>query len=239
MNTRPTPARRAVIVDHGLGNLFSVLHACEQVGLNAEISADRAKIMASDALILPGVGAFGDAMERLERLDLIAPIRDFASSGKPMMGICLGFQLFFTESHEFGLNRGLDLIPGSVERLDHPMENDRRLKVPQVGWNTIHTPAGAAATALWAGTPLEGQSEGAYFYFVHSYIARPADGSCILTVTRYGGIDFCSSARRNAVFGCQFHPERSGPAGLAMYQRLADSIRPTHPTPGESHGTES
>lgn len=222
----PEPmTRRIAIVDHGLGNLFSVLNACEQVGLNALITADPDLIMSSDAVILPGVGAFGDAMERLKRLGLIAPIRDYASSGKPLMGICLGFQLFFTEGHEFGHHTGLDLIPGSVERLEGTEEGGLTLKIPQVGWNSILPPAGAPGPAHWTGTLLEGQPEGSYFYFVHSFFAKPADAQCTLSITRYGGIEFCSSASRGQIFGCQFHPERSGPSGLRIYQRLAASLK--------------
>jgi len=216
-------AARVAIVDYGRGNLFSVQRACETVGLGAEITRDPAALASCDALVLPGVGAFGDAMETLRRLDLVGPIRDAAASGKPLIGICLGVQLLMSESQEFGRHRGLGLVPGEVVPLPSPREGDRALKVPQVGWNRVH-PAGGGSER-WDGTPLAGVAQGEYMYFVHSFIVVPEDPSVALSTTRYGDVDFCSSVRLGNIFACQFHPERSGRRGLVVYENLRNSLQ--------------
>lgn len=217
--------RRVAIVDYGLGNLYSVKHACEHAGLNAEVTSDHAVIERADALVLPGVGAFGDAMQTLQRLQLVDTLRQFAASGKPMAGICLGMQLLMEESEEFGVQEGLGLIPGRVVKIDHPHEGDRTLKVPQIGWNGVYRPASTASAGdPWQGTWLEGVADGEPFYFVHSLIVRPADPGVVLATSTYGGIQFCSALRRNNVFACQFHPERSAAEGLRMYDNFARLI---------------
>jgi glutamine amidotransferase len=201
---------RVAIVDYGMGNLFSVQQACRQVGLNAVMTAEPSGVLEADAVILPGVGAFGDAMAELARCDLIHPLRDLAASGKPLLCICLGMQLLMSESHEFGRHKGLNLIEGEVVRLTGR-------KVPQVGWNRIWP----TAHASWEGTWLAGVPEGAFLYFVHSFYVRPVHAQCVLSTTRYGTVEFASSVRWRNVFACQFHPERSGPAGLAIYEQFA------------------
>jgi glutamine amidotransferase len=213
------------IVDHSLGNLYSVKHACGHVGLHAEITSSTEAIANARSVILPGVGAYGDAMATLHRLDLVSVLRDFAASGKPLIGICLGVQLLMTESFEFGHHQGLDLITGQVVPFDHPREGDRALKVPQIGWNRICR----AGQARWEapGSLLNDIDDGEYMYFVHSYIVQPQDPDVILSTSRYGQIEFCSSLQRGNVFACQFHPERSSNAGLRMYQNLAAQIKPT------------
>ncbi len=217
---------QVAIVDYGMGNLFSVKHACEKAGMHATITASRDEILTANAVILPGVGAFGDAIQSLVELDLVIPLQDIAGSGKPLVGICLGMQLLMTESQEFGTHRGLGIIEGDVVRFDSLGDGSRRLKVPHVGWNRIHTPGGS--TALWAGSPLGGLPGGTFMYFVHSYYPRPADTSLVLAMTRYGHIEFCSSLRRGNIFACQFHPERSGPEGLHIYRNLAALARMTN-----------
>jgi glutamine amidotransferase len=218
-NTAPQVA----IVDFGLGNLFSVQRACEQAGLSAAITADKRDILGAKAVILPGVGAFGDAMAALRRLDLPAVLAEVAAMGKPLMGICLGMQLLMSESQEFGRHRGLGLVEGEVVRLQNADLGPRRLKVPQVGWNRLR-PA-----APWQDTPLKGLSPGEFMYFVHSFYVRPAEQTVVLAATTYGPVEFCSSLKRGSIFACQFHPERSGPAGLLVYRGLASSL-------GESDG---
>ena len=207
------------IVDYGLGNLFSVKHACEHVGLKASITSAARGILDADLVILPGVGAFGDAMAGLERQDLASPLRDVAASGKPLVGICLGLQLMMTESHEFGTHKGLGLFEGPVVRFEDPLGPAGMLKVPQVGWNRIYRPG--ERPDAWARTPLQGLEDGEYLYFVHSYYAQPADPAAGLTVTRYGHIEFFSGLRKDNVYAFQFHPERSGPRGLQIYRNLA------------------
>lgn len=220
------PAPVVAIVDYGMGNLFSVQQACERVGLRAVITSSTQQCLAAAAVILPGVGAFGDAMHTLGRLDLVSPLRELAASGRPLMGICLGMQLLMTESLEFGRHEGLGLIPGTVVRLDDgdgpfTASGGRRLKVPQVGWNKIRTAPHRAAASGWGGSLLEGIPEGAWMYFVHSFYARPEDSRTVLAMTQYGPVEFCSSIQVGHIFGCQFHPERSGPTGLRIYHNLA------------------
>jgi glutamine amidotransferase len=211
---------RVAIVDYGLGNLFSVGRACEMAGLHAEITASAEKITGADGVILPGVGAFGDAMATLRRLDLVGVLQDLAASSTPLMGICLGVQLLMTESQEFGRHQGLGVIAGQVVRLPRPTDRGRTLKVPQVGWNRI-APAGRP----WDGTPLGNTAPGSYMYFVHSYVVQPEDPGVALSVTRYGDVEFCSSLASRNIFACQFHPERSGAAGLAVYSTWAAHVR--------------
>jgi glutamine amidotransferase len=217
------PAVTAAIVDHGLGNLFSVQRACEHVGMTARVTARPAEIAEADVVILPGVGAFGDAMATLHRLDLVEVLRDLARAGKPLVGICLGIQLLMTESHEFGVHRGLGLVEGAV--VPFPRETGR-LKVPQVQWNRIlHPEHGRADGDPWRGTALAGLPEGEFMYFCHSFHVRPEDPSVVLAVSRYGGVEFVSALRWGNVFACQFHPERSGPAGLQIYGNVARAAR--------------
>ena len=210
----------AAIVDYGLGNLYSVKQACNRVGLDSVISSDRHLIENASAVILPGVGAFGDAMENLKRFDLVGVLKDYAFSGRPMMGICLGLQLLMEESEEFGVHRGLAIIKGNVVKIKGARANGRMLKVPQVGWNAINAPAGVAGSnsCLWEGSPLDGVTGGTFMYFVHSFTVQPVDEDVRLAETVYGGISFCSAIRYKGLFACQFHPEKSGACGLEIYK---------------------
>lgn len=217
---------RIAIVDYGMGNLFSVRQACEHAGLNVGITSSRDEIQSADAVILPGIGAFGDAMATLARLDLVGVLRDIAASGKPLVGVCLGLQLLMTESLEFGLHKGLGIIEGQAIKFDNPLEGERKLKVPQVGWNSVHqvTREGNGDGPSWANSPLAEIADGEFMYFVHSYIVQPEDENVTLSVSRYGQIEFCSSIHSQNIFACQFHPERSGSKGLKIYHNLASHI---------------
>ena len=214
------------IVDYGLGNLYSVKHACTHAGLRARITSDPAEIRGADATVLPGVGAFGDAMATLERLDLSGAIRDVVAAGKPLVGICLGLQLLMSESEEFGCHRGLGIIEGTVVKFAEPRRGDRRLKVPHIGWNGVHRIPYLDATAEdpWSDTILRGMADGEALYFVHSYVVKPTQPGTRLSATTYGDIEFCSSLRYRNITACQFHPERSGPKGLNIYRNLAEQI---------------
>jgi len=224
--------RRVAIVDYGLGNLFSVKQACEFVGMQAKITTSCDDLFAADVVILPGVGAYGVAMEALRKLDLVEPLREIGTSDRWLIGICLGLQLLMTESYEFGIHKGLGIIEGEVVPLENPVEaawldgNPRRLKVPQVGWNrvwkttSLRSPQGKSAFS-WKNTPLTGLSNGAFQYFVHSFYVKPVNQACVVSTTQYGHIEFCSSIKYNNIFACQFHPERSGPQGLMIYQNIA------------------
>lgn len=211
---------RVSIVDYGLGNLFSVKQACLHAGLEVVITANAAEILAADAVILPGVAAFGDAMAALRRLDLEAVLHEVVARGTPLVGICLGIQLLMTESEEFGTHTGLGIIPGRVCRFRNPTENGMPLKVPQVQWNAIHIPE-TLSPGAWDGTLLDGVDDGDFFYFVHSYHIRPEDDSTVIAVSTYGTCRFPSAVRVGNVFAFQFHPERSGPKGLHVYRNLA------------------
>jgi glutamine amidotransferase len=207
-------SKKAIIIDYEMGNLFSVKLALEKVGFEAVVSNNKAEIYGASALVLPGVGAFGDAMEILKKLDLVDPIKEFINSGKPFLGICLGMQLLMTESEEFGIHKGLDIIKGRVVKF--PPSQD---KVPQVGWNRILKPNGAT-NQNWNNTLLKGLSEKDYMYFVHSFYVSPDDKSVVLSETNYAGLNFCSSIQEKNVFACQFHPEKSGIRGLKIYKNF-------------------
>jgi glutamine amidotransferase len=218
-------APKVAIVDYGLGNLFSVQRACEHVGLQAFITSSPHQILKADAVILPGVGAFGDAMASMHRLDLINVLYDAAASPKPFIGICLGMQLLMTESFEFGHHAGLGLIPGTVVRFEDHRGPKGVLKVPQVCWNRLYK--SQSAQDPWAGSFLEGLPNGSFMYFVHSFYTKPENPEVQVAITRYGSIEFCSALRLRNIFACQFHPERSGPMGLAIYRNLASILRKT------------
>lgn len=211
---------RAAIVDYGLGNLFSLRQACKAAGLDAIVTSDRREILSAPIVILPGVGAFGDAMQALRTRDLVEPLQQYAAADKPLFGICLGMQLLMDRSCEFGSHDGLGIIGGSVELL--PAEPG--LKVPQIGWNRVN-----AGTRSWTRTPLEGTDDGAFYYFVHSYYVLPADPAAMLATSRFGNMDYCSVVRSGSVVGVQFHPEKSGRKGIAVFSnllRLAQASQP-------------
>jgi len=199
-------AREAVIIDYGMGNLRSVEKALAAVGGAPEISGDPEVVRRASRLVLPGVGAFGDAMNNLRRTGLDAAIREAVARGTPLVGLCLGLELLFSESDEFGRHRGLDLIPGPVRRFEAP-----GLRVPHVGWNQVER---LRADPLLAHIP-----EGSYFYFVHSYYVEPESPDAALAVTEYGHA-FCSIARLGNVWGAQFHPEKSQDAGKQLLRNF-------------------
>lgn len=213
---------KVAIVDYQMGNLFSVEHACAAVGLDARITTDPSEILAADAAILPGVGAFGAAMDNLRQLGLVEPLLDFIGTGRPFLGICLGLQLLFTESEEFGTHKGLGFIPGRVVRFPAKDPQDVPLRVPQIGWNKIAPPA--ARPGAWKGTALAGIAPGEYMYFVHSFYVAPEEPDAVLTVTRYEGLEYCSGIRKHNVLATQFHPEKSAEEGLRIYRSWAASI---------------
>jgi len=210
------------IVDYGLGNLFSVKQACEHVGLSATISRDPTELRAASGLVLPGVGAFGRAMERLRELNLVEVICEAPASGRPLIGICLGAQLLMSESTEFGHHEGLDLIPGNVRRLDEVIDVGTET-VPRVGWGRVNRTAETGPSVddvdLLTGVP-----NGEYLYFVHSYCIQ-TDDEYRAALSGYGGGEYCSAVSGDHVVGFQFHPERSGPAGLRIYRNIRTLIK--------------
>ncbi|MHC1783138.1 MAG: imidazole glycerol phosphate synthase subunit HisH [Anaerolineaceae bacterium] len=210
---------KIAIVDYSLGNLFSIKHACEHIGLDSVITSSKQEILAADAVLLPGMGAYGDAMDTLHRLDLVTLLRDIAQSKKLLVGICLGIQLLMSESCEFGRHKGLGIIEGTVEKFENPQVGGKTLKIPQVGWNKI------VPSRPWINSPLENIQKDEYMYFVHSYYPHPRDSSIVLATTNYGGVEFCSSLQHENVFACLFHPERSGHSGLKIYASLSRLLK--------------
>ncbi len=204
-----------VIVDYGMGNLRSVHKALERVGFQASVTQDPAEVKKAAGLIVPGVGAFKKAMENLQELGLVNPIIEFVESGKPFLGICLGLQLLFSGSDEFGFQKGLSLFKGRVVRFpfSHPAASPPKdlLKVPHMGWNTVHIHKRPPV--------LDGIADGAYFYFVHSYYPVPEEQEIVATTTDYGG-EFVSSISRGNLFACQFHPEKSQSVGLKLLKNF-------------------
>ena len=191
------------IVDYQMGNLRSVQKGIERVGGTARISSDPHEIASADKLILPGVGAFGDAMNEINRRDLASPIRDFVQSNRPFLGICLGLQLLFETGYEHGEHQGLGILPGEVVKFDVPAG----LKVPHMGWNTVTRTSDAPI--------LSEIDDGCHFYFVHSFYVRPEDPSVVSLTCDYGG-EFCAMVWRDNLYATQFHPEKSQSDGLSL-----------------------
>ncbi|WP_027340845.1 imidazole glycerol phosphate synthase subunit HisH [Halonatronum saccharophilum] len=195
------------IIDYGMGNLRSVQKAFEKVGCEAEITSDKEEILKGDGVVLPGVGAFKDAMDNLKDLDLIDTIYEVVDGGTPFLGICLGLQLLFSQSDEFGTTKGLDIIAGRVERFPEGLD----IKVPHIGWNSLDLQGGEK---LYKG--LEGEL---FQYFVHSYHIIPEDEKVIATKTDYG-IEFVSSIAKDNIWAVQFHPEKSSKQGLKILENF-------------------
>ena len=191
------------IIDYGMGNLRSVQKGFERVGFQAEVTRDLQRIASARGVVLPGVGAFNACMENLRRFGLVEVVQEFVQQKKPFLGICLGFQLLFSESEEFGRQKGLDLFPGKVVGF-RPGEQH---KVPHMGWNSIEKQKESPF--------LDGIPSGDFVYFVHSYYVVPDETSLIATTTPYG-LGFASSIATDHLFACQFHPEKSQSVGLRI-----------------------
>lgn len=199
------------IIDYGVGNLRSVQKAFEAVGQKAEVTSDRELIEAASHVVLPGVGAFGAAAATLRSHGLEDVARDAALSGRPFLGICVGMQLLFDVSFEYGEHAGLGLLPGSVVSFD---TTNPQAKVPQIGWNAIEW---QMENALTAAVP-----SGSMAYFVHSFYCKPLESSDVLATT-FHGIGYASAVQRGNITGVQFHPEKSGDVGLALIRAWAES----------------
>ncbi len=195
------------IIDYGMGNLRSVHKAFEAVGHSAVVTREPRIIADASHVVLPGVGAFGDCMANLDRFGLIDSVRRTIQSGKPFLGICLGLQLLFTESEEFGVHKGMDIVSGRVRRF----KLDPTLKVPHMGWNQVNF---LAPCPVFAGI-----ADGAHWYFVHSYFVEPRDRRVAATTTTYG-IPFVSSIWHENIIACQFHPEKSQAVGLRLLRNF-------------------
>ena len=203
------------IIDYKMSNLFSVQAACKKVGLSSVITSDKKEILDAKLAILPGVGAFGEAMKYLVNSKLDDCIHCFVDSGKPFIGICLGLQLLFEGSEEFGRYKGLGLIKGTVKKFQFHSYQSIKYPVPQIGWNKIKQ-----NTISWEKTMFCNVNDNDFMYFVHSYYVKPYDESIILSKTTYGNVEYCSAIEYKNIFASQFHPEKSGKAGLRIYENL-------------------
>jgi len=207
---------RVVVVDYGAGNLHSVARALRHEGADVVVSSAPDEVSRANRLVLPGVGAFADAMQELSRRNLVEPVKRFLEAERPFLGICVGMQMLLGESMEFGRHAGLGVVPGTVVRIPA----DRGVKVPHVGWSSIRP----SREGAWNGTCLAGLEEQApMVYFVHSYNAEPEDEEHRLADAWHGDIRICAAVRRHSAVGVQFHPEMSGAVGLAILRRFLSS----------------
>lgn len=198
------------LIDYGVGNLFNLKRAFEHIDCDCTFVQDLDSIRKADRLVLPGVGAFGAGIGNLQKMGLIEGIRDFARTGKPMIGICLGMQLMLSRSEELGNWNGIDVVAGDVLRFA-----DGEWKLPHITWNSLE------AASAWDNTILDGVPPGSLMYFNHSYYVALKDQKFSLATTPYAGIRFTSVLRKDNIFACQFHPERSGKWGLKMLSNFA------------------
>ena len=205
------------VVDYGMGNLRSVQKALEQAGDTVVVTSDPGEVRSAERVVVPGVGAFKDAMNSLGRLGLITPLLEAIEGGKPYLGICLGMQILMTESEEFGPHKGLRVIRGRVSRLP-----DTAGKIPHVGWNRVNVRKNSPL--------LKMQDDGGYFYFVHSYYTIPDDHDVWAGATKYG-VEFCSLLWKDNIFATQFHPEKSQERGLQILRRFVQWHGQKEPLP--------
>ncbi len=215
------PPLMIAIIDYGMGNLRSVQKGCQKMGYPAEITRETARIEAADGVILPGVGAFGACMNGLAECGLIDTVHRIVEKETPLLGICVGMQILFSESLEFGRVKGLDILKGTVERFDPATlsAGDSPQKIPHMGWNQLHIEQPAPH--------LTHIAEGAAVYFVHSYYPVPADPAIIATTTEYG-IAFASSVWSGNIFATQFHPEKSQATGLRILANFGQFVTEYH-----------
>jgi glutamine amidotransferase len=210
--TRPS----VTVVDYGMGNLFSVSRALERSGAEVRQATTAGEIDGADRLVLPGVGAFADGMRELAERGLVEPLRRYAASGRPFLGICLGMQMMFETSEEFGEWEGLGLLRGRVAAVPGTSVGGLPHKVPHVGWSGLHVPHAGD----WSESILGSLGPGSAVYFVHSFAAQPAHRADLLAEVEYGGRRLCAAVRRGPLNGCQFHPEKSAEVGLGIMREF-------------------
>ncbi len=201
-----------VIINYGMGNLYSVFKAIKYLNIPIKISDSKKDIKSAAGLILPGVGAFGDAVKELHKRKLFDLIKKEVEKGKPILGICLGFQLLFTKSYEFGMHIGLDLLKGKVIKFK------KEKKVPHIGWNTINI-------KNFKNRIFKNIKNNSYYYFVHSYYVKPFEKDVVLAITKYGKTEFVSAIEKDNISGVQFHPEKSGEKALNIYKNFYNIIK--------------
>jgi glutamine amidotransferase len=207
---------KVVIIDYQLSNLFSVKQALANIGLDVSVSKDPADLKNADAVVLPGVGAFKDAMHNLHDQGMVPAIYDHINRGKPFMGVCLGLQLLFSESEEFGASAGLNLLPGTVRKFRNRDAENKVVRIPQIAWNEIYSDRNN-----WDGTPLQSIQQNEHMYFVHSFYVDPLEKNSALSWTNYHNQAYVSAVLKENIFACQFHPEKSAEKGLVIYRNWA------------------
>ena len=206
---------KASIVDYGRGNLLSVARGLEYCGADVKLVATAPEIDASNYLVLPGVGAFGDAMAQLERQGLIDSLVAYQGTGRPFLGICVGMQVLFDHGEEFGDHRGLGLLSGTVKAIPNTDGNGKPHKIPHIGWNELRP---RHAELGWKDSLLSNITASSSVYYVHSYAAVPYDQDVVLATSDYNGRSICGVVRKDNMYGCQFHPEKSGEVGLKILE---------------------
>jgi glutamine amidotransferase len=207
------------IIDYGLGNLLSVSRGFEHCGAKVKVTSDPKEITKSSRVVLPGVGAFPNAMALLEKHNLIEALKEYGKSGKPLLAICLGMQLLMDESEEFTLTDGLGLIPGRVVSIPSQDSLGKKTKVPHIGWSPLRP---SNLEERWLGTLLENNDVGDSVYFVHSFQVLLEDPTHEIAYTKYGEHRISSVVSKDSIFGCQFHPEKSGLVGLKIMYRFCN-----------------
>ena len=200
---------KIAIIDYEMGNLKSIDKLLHHLNVHSTITSNPNTILDADGVILPGVGAFGDAMKHLNEKNLVPVITQLVKDKIPLLGICLGLQMLYTEGFEHGTHKGLDIIPGSVIRFDTQKVN----KIPQIGWNSVEI---KDSNHFF----VQNVPNNSYFYFVHSFYGKPSDESNILGTTTYGEIEFASIVQKDSVIATQFHPEKSGKMGISLYENF-------------------
>ena len=205
------------IIDYGCGNILNLVRAINFLGYKVEVTNDKKKILNSSHVILPGVGAFGNAMQQLKKYDLQNTIFEYTKLNKPLFGICLGMQILLTKSYEFGKHEGLGLIKGEVLKISN--KTDKKIKIPHVGWNEIYPNNNEKK---WENKILKNLTAGTNFYFVHSYVCFTKNPNSTVAVCNYSNISIPAVVAENNVFGCQFHPEKSGEDGINVIKNFCE-----------------
>jgi glutamine amidotransferase len=199
------------LIDYGAGNLLNVVRALEYCGISPQVTQSPQDIARAERIIFPGVGAFGDCMAALAQLNLVKPIQDYIAAEKPFLGICVGMQVLFEEGEEFGVHKGLGVVPGRVVRIPDVGPDGTKHKIPHIGWSRLLKPEGCD----WEGSIMQPIAGGADVYFVHSYMGTP-QAADELAYVDYNGVHVAAAVRRGRLHGVQFHPEKSGQAGLSL-----------------------
>ena len=205
------------IIDYGCGNILNLVRAINFLGYKVEVTNDKKKILNSSHVILQGVGAFGNAMQQLKKYDLQNTIFEYTKLNKPLFGICLGMQILLTKSYEFGKHEGLGLIKGEVLKISN--KTDKKIKIPHVGWNEIYPNNNEKK---WENKILKNLTAGTNFYFVHSYVCFTKNPNSTVAVCNYSNISIPAVVAENNVFGCQFHPEKSGEDGINVIKNFCE-----------------